>query len=298
MDIIFECTKTLHPPTAGKHNPSHTPFRLEVSQTLHFGDFLALFGKSGAGKTTLLRILAGLTQPDSGYIKVGDEVWQDGRFSLPPQKRRIGFMFQDYALFPHLNVEQNITFALEDKKNLAFVHWLIEIMEITPILKHHTSQISGGQAQRVALARALARKPKILLLDEPLSALDSAMRLSLQNTIATLHQQLGLSTILISHEITEIMRLCSKVWCIEEGRVSKSGSIDEIFGSRLSGKVQLSGEILRKVPQGVVEIIDVVCGSQVVRVLYPAREAQEFAVGDKVLIVSKAFNPLLFKISL
>ena len=277
MDIIFECTKTLHPPTAGKHNPSHTPFRLEVSQTLHFGDFLALFGKSGAGKTTLLRILAGLTQPDSGYI---------------------GFMFQDYALFPHLNVEQNITFALEDKKNLAFVHWLIEIMEITPILKHHTSQISGGQAQRVALARALARKPKILLLDEPLSALDSAMRLSLQNTIATLHQQLGLSTILISHEITEIMRLCSKVWCIEEGRVSKSGSIDEIFGSRLSGKVQLSGEILRKVPQGVVEIIDVVCGSQVVRVLYPAREAQEFAVGDKVFIVSKAFNPLLFKISL
>lgn len=292
MDIIFECSKTLHTPT------SHNPFKLEVSQTLCFGDFLSLFGKSGAGKTTLLRILAGLTPPDSGYIKVGDEVWQDGRFSLPPQKRSIGFMFQDYALFPHLNVEQNIIFALKDKKNLDFVQWLIEMMELTQILKRPITQISGGQAQRVALARALVRKPKILLLDEPLSALDSTMRLSLQSVISDLHRQLGLSTILISHEITEIMRLSTKVWCIENGKVARSGSTDEIFGARLSGKVQLSGEILRKTPQGVVEIIDIVCASQVVRVLYPSDDAQEFAVGDKVIIVSKAFNPLLFKIPL
>lgn len=292
MDIVFECTKTLHTPA------SQTSFRLEVSQTLNFGDFLALFGKSGAGKTTLLRILAGLTPPDSGYIKVGDEVWQDGRFSLPPQKRSIGFMFQDYALFPHLNIEQNITFGLMDKTNLDFVHWLIEIMELEPILKRHTHQISGGQAQRVALARALVRKPKMLLLDEPLSALDSVMRLSLQNLLVKLHQQLGLSTILISHEITEIMRLSTKVWCVEEGKIARSGSVDEIFGAKLSGKVQLSGEILRKTPQGVAEIIDIVCASQVVRVLYPADDAREFEVGDKVLIVSKAFNPLLFKIPL
>ena len=292
MDIVFGCKKTLHTPA------SHTSFSLEVSQSLNFGDFLALFGKSGAGKTTLLRIFAGLTQPDSGYLKVGDEVWCDEGFSLPPQKRSIGFMFQDYALFPHLNVLQNITFGLSNKKNLDFVQWLVEIMELEPILTRHTHQISGGQAQRVALARALARKPKILLLDEPLSALDSLMRLSLQNLLAKLHQQLGLSTILISHEITEIMRLATKVWCIEGGKVTQSGSVDEIFGARLSGKVQLSGEILRKTPQGLVEIIDIVCASEVVRVLYPATSAREFSVGDKVLIVSKAFNPLLFKLHL
>lgn len=288
MDIIFECTKTLRTPH------TQNPFKLEISQTMNFGDFVALFGKSGAGKTTILRILAGLTPPDAGYIKVGDEIWQDGKYILPPQKRSIGFMFQDYALFPHLSVEENILFAT--KRKTDFISWLIDTMELNAILKHPITQISGGQAQRVALARSLARKPKILLLDEPLSALDSTMRLTLQNIISKLHSDLGLSTILISHEITEIIRLSTKVWCIENGNITKSGSTDEIFGAPLSGKVQLSGEILRKTPQGVVEIIDIACASQIVRVLYPTDDAKNFAIGEKVLIVSKAFNPLLFKI--
>ncbi len=290
MDISLDFSKKLI--GIGTQNT----LTLRVQENLEFGSFLALFGKSGAGKTTILRILAGLTKPDKGVIKVGGEVWFDKKTNLAPQKRSIGFMFQDYALFPHLNVYENIIFNLSNKKERDFADWLIALMELSPILKNPVHQISGGQAQRVALARALVRKPKILLLDEPLSALDSAMRTSLQNEILRLHHHLDLSTLLISHDIIEIFKLASKVWVIKNGAIAQSASPQEIFTSRnLSAQVQLSGEILSKKNQGLVDIFEILCGSEIVKILYERSEAEAFSVGDKVLLVQKAFNPMLFK---
>ncbi|MGX3098445.1 ABC transporter ATP-binding protein [Helicobacter sp. 23-1046] len=293
MDIELDFGKKLIGYSAqGSHNIS-----LHIKEGLKFGEFLTLFGKSGAGKTTILRILSGLTLPDSGYIKVGEQVWQDGKTFLPPQKRAIGYMFQDYALFPHLSVLDNILFGLENKKERDFANWLIKLMELEPILKSGTHQISGGQAQRVALARALVRKPKILLLDEPLSALDSAMRASLQDEIAKLHYHLNITTLLVSHDIGEIFKLASKIWVLENGKIKCKGNASEIFAhTKLSGKVNLSGEILEKRVDGVSCILKVLCGSEIAQILYDTKSAQDLKEGDKVLIVTKAYNPLLFKI--
>ncbi|WP_334093666.1 ATP-binding cassette domain-containing protein, partial [Helicobacter typhlonius] len=136
---------------------SEGTFKLEVDKQLQFGEFVALFGKSGAGKTTILRILSGLESVENGYIRVGESVWLDSQngICLPPQKRCIGFVFQHHALFPHLNVYDNICFALKDKKDRIFADELIARMDLTPLKKSKISQLSGGQSQRVALARSL-----------------------------------------------------------------------------------------------------------------------------------------------
>lgn len=147
-------------------------FRLNIDKNIDFGAFIALFGKSGAGKTSILRILSGLDNADEGYIRVGDDVWLDTKKDfLPPQKRQIGFVFQNYALFPHLNVYENICFGLKNKNDKIFADELLALMDLYCLKNTKISQLSGGQSQRVALARAIVRRPKILLLDEPFSAL-------------------------------------------------------------------------------------------------------------------------------
>lgn len=289
MDIVLDFAQELR---GGQRDT----FTLKVQESLDFGDFVALFGKSGAGKTSILRILGGLARPQEGFIKVGDEIWLDKKTYLPPQKRSIGFVFQDYALFPHLNVYENITFALTDKKERDFVQWLIKLMELTPILKSPINTISGGQAQRVSLARALVRKPKILLLDEPFSALDSQMRLSLQDEIAKLHYHLNLTTFFISHDMAEIFRLARKAWIIKNGKIVQSGDIHKVFQSpHLSAKIRLHGEILRITNQSLVSVFEILCGGEIIKILYEAKEAQNFRVGERVFLVSKAFAPMLFK---
>ena len=152
----------------------------------------AIYGESGSGKTTILRLIAGLSKPDSGLIQSSDEIFFNSELNIniEVQKRNIGFVFQDYALFPNMTVEENILFALtnkfEKKEKASYIDQLMTIMEINNLVKKYPHQISGGQKQRVALARALARKPKILLLDEPLSALDNAMRAKLQEYLIKL----------------------------------------------------------------------------------------------------------------
>ncbi|HQK41040.1 MAG TPA: ATP-binding cassette domain-containing protein, partial [Flavobacterium alvei] len=157
---------------------------LAIQTSIKMGELVALFGSSGAGKTTLLRILAGLVTPDKGIIKFGETVWFDSgnRINIPPQNRNISLMFQDYALFPNMTVEGNIQFAQSEKDDQA-VDELLSVFGLNEFRKHKTNGLSGGQKQRVALARALARKPQLLLLDEPLSALDATMRASLQDEI-------------------------------------------------------------------------------------------------------------------
>jgi molybdate transport system ATP-binding protein len=182
------------------------------------GEFIAVSGRSGSGKSTLLRVIAGL-ESSFGKIEVFGKIWQDGKFFLSPQKRGIGFVFQDYALFSNMTVLQNLLYVKDDK-NLA--KHLLEITELYPLKDRYPHTLSGGQKQRVALARALMNRPKLLLLDEPLSAVDEELRESLQKEILSLHKEFGTTTILVSHSKKEIESLCDRVWVIRDGVVVKA----------------------------------------------------------------------------
>ena len=191
----------------------------------------AIYGDSGAGKTTLLRLIAGLTEPNSGSIKSPSTIYFDSekKINLEIQKRNIGFLFQDYGLFPNMTVKKNIFYAFsckqESQMNEDYIQKLVSIMEIDNLMDKYPHQISGGQKQRVALARTLARKPKILLLDEPLSALDHKLRLKLQVQLKTLMDTFLFTTILVSHDLNEIKTLADQVVIL------KNGNVDSIINS-------------------------------------------------------------------
>src|SRR5205085_6002287 len=197
-----------------------------------------LFGPSGSGKSTTLRCLAGLERPDRGMICFGDEVWFDSarRIFLPPQRRRIGYLFQDYALFPHLRVAQNIGYGLG---KIAAPERRQRIEEITTLLglagldDRYPRQLSGGQQQRVALARALICRPRLLLLDEPLSALDAPTREQLRRQLRHWLIKLRIATILMTHDRIEAVALGDHVVIFEAGRARQSGSVQQVFSAPL-----------------------------------------------------------------
>ncbi|UOR06469.1 ATP-binding cassette domain-containing protein [Hymenobacter aerilatus] len=210
---------------------AHGPGLLDVRLTVAPGELVAVYGASGAGKTTLLRLLSGLSRPASGHLRVGEETWYDQPRSiwLPPQRRSIGFVFQDYALFPNMTVRQNLEFALPDGSDKALVDELLELMDLGELARQRPQQLSGGQQQRVALARALARQPRLLLLDEPLAALDVPTRLRLQQALAAAHQRFQLTTLLVSHDYAEIARLATRAVELEGGRVVRDGTPAEVL---------------------------------------------------------------------
>ncbi len=271
---------------------------IELSLELPAGELAALYGKSGAGKTTLLRMIAGLTKPDEGFIEVDGDLWFDSRrgIDLPPQKRRAGFVFQDYALFPNMTVRENLAFAAGkgEKKHLAD---LAELAELQPYLERRPHQLSGGQKQRVALARALAARPALLLLDEPLAALDLEMRLALQDGLLALHRRSGATTLLVSHDISEVFKMAASVVVLEAGRVARHGAPMQVFGDQgLSGKFRFTGEVVAVEKQDIVYVVAVVVGNSILRVMATADEVKDLRPGDRVLLLSKAFNPLIMKL--
>ena len=207
---------------------------LSVETTIKEGSLVTLYGKSGAGKTTILRILGGLTQPDSGKISIHDSVWLDTskKINLKPQKRKVGFVFQDYALFPNMTVKENLEFALIKGEDNSIINHLIEMVELGELQHRYPLTLSGGQQQRVALVRALVQKPKILMLDEPLSALEEEIRYKLQQYILTVHKEFGLTTILISHDISEVLRMSDTVIELENGTTRKFNLKEIKFASR------------------------------------------------------------------
>jgi len=220
---------------------------LNVDFTVPAGELAVLHGASGAGKTTLLRILAGLEQPDDGCIEVDGKTWfdQKQRICVPPQKRSVGFVFQNYALFPSMTVRRNLEFAAGRRKDPR-VDMLLEMVELEELQHRYPEKLSGGQQQRVALARALIRQPKILLLDEPLSALDEAMRGKLQEKILDLHQKLGLTTILVSHDRSEILRMADHVLALHNGRLTFDGPPFQAFHDDPSGySSHLQAEVVK-----------------------------------------------------
>lgn len=222
-----------------------TFMNLDIALSISSGQLIALYGKSGVGKTSILRIIAGLLRPDSGIIKVDNKVWTDTKkgIHLTPQKRSMGFLFQDYTLFPNMTVRQNIMFALLKRQSKNIVDELMEMMEIVGLQNQYPSTLSGGQQQRVALARALVQKPKILLLDEPLSALDEEMRHKLQQYILRVHQTYKLTTILVSHDKNEIKRMADQALVLEDGKIKKQGKPTELFGDSSTETITITGKV-------------------------------------------------------
>ncbi|MCX6153389.1 MAG: ATP-binding cassette domain-containing protein [Candidatus Kapabacteria bacterium] len=285
--IKFSAYKQLH--------SSDGPMSFDISLEIENGELISVYGDSGAGKTTLLRILAGLCQTEKSFIEIDGEIWDDSskKYHIPIQKRSIGMVFQDFALFPNLTVRQNLEFALQ-KENNSLVNELLELMELESLQEANPQNLSGGQKQRVALARAIARQPKILLLDEPLSALDDEMRHKLQIYIMKAHRQYGLTTVLVSHHLPEIFKLSDKVIRLEKGKIINQGTPSYVFSEqKLSSKFKLTGEIIEIKKSDVIFIISVLTGNNIVKVIATEEESVNFAIGTKVLVASKAFNPLI-----
>lgn len=202
----------------------------DVSLEIGEGEFVFLLGPSGCGKTTLLRIIAGLEEPTAGrIIQAGQDVTR-----LPPSRRNFGIVFQSYALFPNLTVFQNIAYGLENRREprvkiRARVAEMLELVGLPEYASRYPAQLSGGQQQRVALARALAISPGLLLLDEPLSALDARVRANLRIEIARLQRQLGITTVMVSHDQEEALTMADRVVVIERGRIVQVGEPEVIY---------------------------------------------------------------------
>lgn len=272
---------------------------LQIHLKILAGQFLTLYGESGAGKTSCLRILAGLMRPDSGSIQVNDEIWFDAenKINLRPQQRTVGFVFQDYALFPHMTVLQNLEFALKKKQNRAIVKNLIEMIELGALKDKKPATLSGGQKQRVALARTLVQKPQILLLDEPLAALDTNLRYRLQEQILNAHKEFGLTTIMVSHDIGEIIKLSDKVVVLKQGKEQKQGSPMEVFiGENDTETFKLKGEIISIEKMEAGFIIKVLIHTNVISVKAGKSDIPNLKIGDQVIVVSDSFDPKLYKI--
>ena len=278
--IELNCKKSL--------NGADGKFELDVNLNVKKGEFIALYGKSGSGKTTLLRLIAGFETPDSGAIKAGGKTLFEGKNFAPPQSRNIGFLFQDYALFPNMNVMKNLLFANND---LNLAHKLLDLVEMSSLENAAISQLSGGQKQRAALARALMRKPEILLLDEPLSALDNAMREKLQDYLAKIHAEFNMTTVLVSHDVAEIYKLASKVFVLENGKIAHVGSPSEIF-LRHSGsqKFSLPAKILEISKRDAIYVAVVLVGQQLCEVALSAAEAANLRSDDEAVLSAKAFG--------
>lgn len=275
-------------------------FQLNIDISISQGQFIALYGESGAGKTTLLRCLAGLENPDQGKLVVNNQIWFDStkQINVSPQQRYVGYMFQDYALFPNMTVQGNLAFATRKGGDKNRVNELLAMMELGELQHRKPETLSGGQKQRVALARALASEPRLLLLDEPFSALDAAMRMRLQDEILRLQQYYGLTTIMVSHDVSEVYKLADTVMVIEAGKITSQGKPADVFSAgQTSGKFRFTGEILAIEPMDVMYSLTVLVGNQIVRVVAMPEEAGDLSIGNRVMLVSKAFNPMVFKLA-
>ena len=272
---------------------SNGVMNLDINLSLQNGEFVALSGVSGSGKTTLLRVLAGIEEA-FGEIIVNGEIWLNEKIKKPIQKRDIGFVFQDYALFPNLSVIDNLLYVKKDK-DLA--KQLLNLTDLYELKNRYPNSLSGGQKQRVSLCRALMKRPKILLMDEPLSALDPHMRLKLQDEILTLHKEFKTTTIMVSHDPSEMYKLASRVLVLKDGKIIDDGlPKDILLKTQGSQKFSFEGELLDIIKVDVINIAIVAIGQQIVEVVISNIEAQNLIIGEKVNVSTKAFSPTIKKI--
>lgn len=207
--------------------------KLDFEQQI--GEILAIYGPSGAGKTSALRVISGLEQPDHGRISFNHQSWFDSekKTFVKPQNRNLGFVFQNHALFPNMNVRENLEFASSKHGADELVDEVVEVMSLGRLMESNVENLSSGQQQRVALARALVRRPKLMLVDEGLSALDDEMRQRLQRLILDVHRRFKLTTICVSHSKQEIHRLADRVLLLEEGQIVADGNPEDVIPIQL-----------------------------------------------------------------
>ncbi len=268
-----------------------------------------LFGASGSGKTTVLRCLAGLEIPEAGEIRIGDEVWfqkigkqkaKSGDIFASPQERRIGFVPQDYALFPHLTVAGNVSYGLNDlpaAERMSRVAETLRWLGLDELKKRLPRELSGGQQQRVALARAVVRRPKLLLLDEPLAALDTPTRLRLRGELRQLLRQLGIPTIIVTHDRAEALALGDQMVVMVAGRNQQSGPVTEVFNrpanlavAHIAGTETVLPARVLKVADGIVTVAvgDVKLVAVAADFPVDATEAHVCIRADDVMLVADA----------
>ncbi|HSN08318.1 MAG TPA: ATP-binding cassette domain-containing protein [Hanamia sp.] len=271
---------------------------LDVSCDIEDSAFISLYGPSGAGKTSLLRMLAGFMRPDSGLIKVNDEIWFDSqkKINMIPQRRPVGFVFQDYALFPNMNVEQNILYALGKNDSKKIIDELLEVTGLEGLRDKRIQMLSGGQQQRVALARAIARKPQLLLLDEPLSAIDNEMRSNLQQTLLSVHSEFKVTAIIVSHDINEIVKLTSKTIHLQNGVVQQFQSPSSIFLNKLNEPSSLKGVFLSAEKAGNEYHALILAGEQVITINCSENDANELQKGTEIIVSFKGATAFLRKL--
>jgi sulfate/thiosulfate transport system ATP-binding protein len=202
----------------------------DISFMAQDGKITALLGPSGSGKSTALRMIAGLERPDAGRITLAGE----DQTEASVQERRVGFVFQHYALFRHMNVAQNVAFGLAVRKEpkeeqRKRVDELLELVQLSPLRDRYPDQLSGGQRQRIALARALAPRPRVLLLDEPFGALDARVRQELRRWLDDLHRELGVTSLLVTHDQEEALELANEVVVMHQGRIEQIGTPDDVY---------------------------------------------------------------------
>ncbi len=206
----------------------------EIHESFRDGEFVTLLGPSGCGKTTLLRLIAGFEKPTSGEVYINDKLVCGGKTFVPPEKRGIGMVFQSYAVWPHMNVFDNVAYPLTIKKVSKdkireSVEHVLEIVHLSRYADHFPNTMSGGQQQRIALARALVAEPSLLLLDEPLSNLDAKLRESMRFEIKEIQKKLGVTVVYVTHDQSEAMAMSDRIFLINRGIVIQSGPPDEIY---------------------------------------------------------------------
>ena len=272
-----------------KFSTKDSPFTLDVALQVGRGEVVALYGPSGSGKTTIFRLMTGLLPPDNGFLSIDDRYLYHAarKINKPPQQRRIGYVFQDYALFPSKTVWDNIRFALSNRRDVARVQELVELMELQGLERHKPAQLSGGQQQRVALARALAQQPEVLLLDEPLAALDPPTRRRLQNYLQVIQKRYALTILLISHDLDEIMELADRVYTINQGRIVDSGPPARLAKDPLAAeKLLVEGTITALQRNGPFFCAAVSASDQVFTVPIAASDYSALQVGANIVLTT------------
>jgi iron(III) transport system ATP-binding protein len=218
------------------HRYGRQPVLDGVDLEVEAGSFVAVLGASGSGKTTLLRVVAGFERVESGLVRLGGTVVDDGRRSLPPERRKVGYVPQDGALFPHLRVAANVAFGTRGSDRHR-VGELLDMVGLVGLERRYPHELSGGQQQRVALARALAVEPEVVLLDEPFSALDAALRASVRREVAHILRQRGTTTVLVTHDQDEALSMADRVAILRSGRIVADSTPERLYHSPVDSGV-------------------------------------------------------------
>ncbi|AJA48594.1 putrescine transport ATP-binding protein PotG [Clostridium pasteurianum DSM 525 = ATCC 6013] len=215
-----------------KYRNSQQKTLKDVSFNVQKGEILSILGESGGGKSTILRLIAGLETPLSGSIIVDNKIMFDSNTLVIPEKRGVGMVFQDYALFPHMKVDDNIKFGLTNlnkKEKDVRVLEMLKLVNLQDFSSRYPHELSGGQQQRVAIARALAPKPSVLLLDEPFSNLDTDLKSKIREELKSILNQAGITSIFVTHDREDVKSIADKVVTLKEGEILKSGKLEEVL---------------------------------------------------------------------